>query len=81
MNIITGPSGSGKSIFIRQMMLLQVMAQIGCYIPAESATFRPADKMFSRIYLEDDMEFGVSSFVLEVRNVEILSVINVNKIS
>ncbi|XP_049817056.1 uncharacterized protein LOC109604910 [Aethina tumida] len=70
VNIITGPSGSGKSIFIRQMMLLQVMAQIGCYVPAESATFRPADKMFSRIYLEDDMEFGVSSFVLEMKEIQ-----------
>lgn len=47
-------------------MLLQIMAQIGCYVPALSAIFRPADRLFARVYLEDNMECGASSFVLEV---------------
>ncbi|CAH1968930.1 unnamed protein product [Acanthoscelides obtectus] len=46
-------------------MLLQVMAQVGCYVPAQSAMFKPADLMFARIYLDDNMEYGASSFVLE----------------
>lgn len=73
MHIITGPNGSGKSIFIRQVLLLQVMAQLGCYIPVQSAVVRPADFMFARIYLEDDMEYGASSFVLEVSLVTVPS--------
>ena len=48
------------------MMLLQVMAQVGCYVPADSAIFRPMNRMFARIYLEDYMEYGASSFILEV---------------
>lgn len=47
-------------------MLLQVMAQVGCYVPAKSAIFKPVDRMFARIYLEDDMECGASAFMLEV---------------
>jgi DNA mismatch repair ATPase MutS len=47
-------------------MLLQVMAQVGCYVPADSALFRPMSRMFARIYLEDNMEYGASSFILEV---------------
>lgn len=66
LHIITGPNGSGKSIFIRQVMLLQVMAQLGCYVPAQTAIFRPADRMYARIYLEDNMEHGASTFILEV---------------
>ncbi|KAJ8916137.1 hypothetical protein NQ315_004504 [Exocentrus adspersus] len=65
VHIITGPNGSGKSIFIRQVLLLQIMAQVGCYIPAQTAILRPADRMYARIYLEDNMEHGASSFILE----------------
>lgn len=47
-------------------MILQVMAQIGCYVPADAAIFRPIDVMFARVYLDDDIEFGGSTFCLEV---------------
>ncbi|XP_056640298.1 uncharacterized protein LOC130447479 [Diorhabda sublineata] len=70
VHIINGPNGSGKSIFIRQIMLLQIMAQLGCYIPAESAIFKPANRMFARIYLEDNMEYNASSFVLEMKEMK-----------
>lgn len=48
------------------MLLLQVMAQVGCYVPADAAVFRPADRIFARVYLEDNMKQSASSFVLEV---------------
>ncbi|KAK4879853.1 hypothetical protein RN001_007999 [Aquatica leii] len=70
MNIITGPNGSGKSIFIRQIVLLQIMAQVGCYVPAESATFRVADRILARVYLEDNMTCGASAFALEMKEIQ-----------
>ncbi|XP_074040955.1 uncharacterized protein isoform X2 [Leptinotarsa decemlineata] len=70
IHVITGPNGSGKSIFIRQVLLLQVMAQVSCYVPAQSAVFKPADRIFARIYLEDDMEYGASSFILEMKEIK-----------
>ncbi|XP_017770961.1 PREDICTED: mutS protein homolog 4-like [Nicrophorus vespilloides] len=70
MHIVTGPNGSGKSIFIRQIVLLQVMAQIGCFVPASSATFRIADRIFARIYLEDNMDCGASAFTLEMKEIK-----------
>lgn len=80
-HIITGPNGSGKSVYIRQVFLLQLMAQIGCFVPAKEATFRPADRMFSRIYLEDRMECGASAFVLEMREIKyILSTMTDNSL-
>ncbi|RZC37285.1 mutS protein -like 4-like [Asbolus verrucosus] len=70
IHIITGPNGSGKSIYIRQVILLQVMAQVGCYVPADSAIFRPMSRMFARIYLEDNMEYGASAFILEMKEIK-----------
>ncbi|CAH1101190.1 unnamed protein product [Psylliodes chrysocephalus] len=70
VHIITGPNGSGKSIFIRQVILLQIMAQLGSYIPAESAIFKPANKMCARINLDDNMEYNASSFVLEMKEIK-----------
>lgn len=66
MHIITGPNGAGKSVYIRQIALIQIMAQLGCYVPATSAVLRVADRIFSRLSLEDKMECGVSTFELEV---------------
>ncbi|KAF5303174.1 hypothetical protein FQA39_LY10087 [Lamprigera yunnana] len=70
MHIITGPNGSGKSIFIRQLVLLQVMAQVGCYVPAETATFRVADRILARIYFDDNMICAASTFVLEMKEIQ-----------
>ncbi|XP_068085433.1 mutS protein homolog 4-like [Anabrus simplex] len=68
--IITGPNMSGKSIYIRQILLLQIMAQVGCYIPASRAKFRIVDHIFSRIGFDDSIECNASTFVLEVKEVQ-----------
>lgn len=57
---------SGKSTYLKQIALLQIMAQIGCYVPAEYACFRVADQIFSRIGSDDDIETNSSTFMLEV---------------
>ncbi|XP_063952097.1 mutS protein homolog 4-like [Lytechinus pictus] len=67
--IITGPNMSGKSTYLKQIALLQIMAQIGCYVPAEYASFRICDQVFSRIGCDDDIETNASSFTLEMREV------------
>lgn len=66
MHLITGPNGAGKSIFIRQVALIQIMAQIGCFVPAASATLRIADRILAKIYLEDNLDYGASTFTFEV---------------
>ncbi|EFX81651.1 mismatch repair ATPase Msh4 [Daphnia pulex] len=65
-HVITGANMSGKSTYIRQVMLLQIMAQIGCFVPASSASFRIADQMFSRLGTHDRLENNASSFSLEM---------------
>lgn len=42
------------------------MAQVGCFVPAQSAYFRIADRILARVYLEDNLDYGASAFVLEV---------------
>lgn len=70
LNIITGANGSGKSVYIRQVILLQVMAQVGCFVPAKSAIFRVADRILARVTLNDDMENHASAFVLEMKEID-----------
>ena len=67
--IITGPNMSGKSTYLRQIALLQIMAQIGSYVPAEFASFRIADQIFSRIGSDDDIETNSSTFMLEMKEI------------
>lgn len=58
---------SGKSTYIRTIALLQIMAQIGCYVPAESATFPIICKLFARVSMDDNIETNMSSFSTEMR--------------
>ena len=58
---------SGKSTYLRQLVLLQVLAQLGCFVPADSATFRIADSIFSRISTGDSIECNASTFTLEMK--------------
>ena len=65
--IITGCNMSGKSIYIRSLALMAVMAQIGCFIPANYASFPIFHQLFARISMDDSIEANVSTFAAEMR--------------
>ncbi|MDY6903038.1 MAG: DNA mismatch repair protein MutS, partial [Cyanobacteriota bacterium] len=64
--ILTGPNASGKSCYLRQVGLIQLMAQIGSYIPATSATLGICDRIFTRVGAVDDLATGQSTFMVEM---------------
>lgn len=66
LHIITGPNMAGKSTFIRQVALLTLMAQMGCFIPAKQASIGVIDKLFTRIGASDDLSRGQSTFMVEM---------------
>lgn len=59
---------SGKSTYLRQIALLQIMAQIGSYVPADVASFRIVDQIFSRIANDSDLETNCSTFTMEAND-------------
>lgn len=67
--LITGPNMSGKSTYMRELALIAIMAQIGCYVPASSASLPVFDAIYTRIGAADDIVSGQSTFMVEMNEV------------
>lgn len=64
--VITGPNMSGKSTFLRQVALITILAQMGSYVPAKSATLGVVDQIFCRVGARDDISKSQSTFLVEM---------------
>ena len=69
MLLITGPNMGGKSTYMRQTALIVLLAHIGSYIPAQSATIGPIERIFTRIGASDDLSSGRSTFMVEMTEI------------
>lgn len=72
--LLTGPNMAGKSTYLRQNALIAILAQMGCYVPAQSAHIGIIDKLFSRVGASDDLARGRSTFMVEM--VETATILN-----
>lgn len=72
--LITGPNMSGKSTYMRQLALVVIMAQMGCFVPAESAEIGICDRIYTRIGSADNISMGQSTFFVEM--IELANILN-----
>ncbi|OZB95048.1 DNA mismatch repair protein MutS [Paenibacillus sp. XY044] len=71
--LITGPNMAGKSTYMRQVALISIMAQIGCFVPAKAAEIPLVDRIFTRIGAADDLIGGQSTFMVEMADIQVMT--------